>query len=109
MTPIYIIHPFKGKGGEYEVNKERVSRICRLITAECPHVLPISPIHAFGFTDDTVPEERVKALELCKQLLRTVAQAEGEAWVYGEWQTSSGCLGEVELARQLGIPLRFHS
>jgi len=38
--------------------------------------------------------------------LQVVGKAGGEAWYFGDWQNSKGCLREMETAKKLGIPLR---
>ena len=39
-------------------------------------------------------------------ILRVVGKAGGEAWYFGDWQNSKGCLREMETAKKLGIHLR---
>lgn len=61
----------------------------------------------FSFLDDSNPEERLKALDYCADLLRLVAAVGGEACVFGDWENSEGCRKEVDLAKELGIVIRY--
>jgi len=105
--PVYIIHPFKGKNGEYEANTAKIKAICRDIMKNYPHVVPVSPVLTLSFIDDSKPHEREQALAYCGDLLRAVAAAGGEAWIYGDYQNSEGCRKEIKLARELGIWLSY--
>ena len=61
---------------------------------------PLNPFMNWGyFLDDLVPREQVRAAN--EQLIR----ASGELWQFGE--VSDGCLREIELATELGMPVRF--
>jgi len=101
--PVYIIHPFRGSGNDYAENLAKVQAICDAIVKAEPNVLPICPVLCFGFMDDTVPDQRKLALEMCHNLMTIVADCYGEAWVFGEHWLSEGCTAEIELAKQLGM------
>ena len=92
---IYIIHPFQGK----EENRKKIDQICRAVANM--GFLPVSPVHAFGFLRDEVPEERALALKLCQELIKGCDQA----WVFGDWQKSEGCKIEIQAAEETGVPV----
>ena len=106
MKPVYVIHPYKGKKGEYEKNMTKINELCRELSKGAPEIIPIAPVLAFDFLDDKNGEEREKAIGYCMDLLRVVGKAGGEAWYFGDWQNSEGCLQEMETAKKLGIPLK---
>jgi hypothetical protein len=106
MKPVYIIHPYRGKKGEYKANMAKIKDLCKRLSERLPGIIPISPVLAFDFLDDEDGEEREKAIGYCMDLLRVVGKAGGEAWYFGDWQNSKGCLREMETAKKLGIHLR---
>lgn len=95
MKRVYIIHPFQGK----EENRKKIDKICRAVANM--GFLPVSPVHAFGFLKDEVPEERKLALKLCQELVKGCDQA----WCFGSWEESEGCRIEVRTAKKVGIPI----
>ena len=95
MKRVYIIHPFQGK----EENRKKIDQICRAVANM--GFLPISPVHAFGFLKDEVPEERELALKLCQELIKGCDQA----WVFEGWQKSEGCKIEIQAAEETGVPV----
>lgn len=95
MKWVYIIHPFQGK----EENRKKIDVISRAV-ANLGY-LPVSPVHAFGFLKDEVPEERELALKLCQELVRGCDQA----WLFGDWEKSEGCSVEAAAAKEYGIPV----
>ena len=95
MKRVYIIHPFQGK----EENRKKIDQICRAVANM--GFLPVSPVHAFGFLDDNVLEERYQALNLCQELIKDCDQA----WLFGDWEKSEGCRIEVRTAKKVGIPI----
>lgn len=97
MKKVYIIHPFQG----LDENKRKIAEICRKVLAK--GYFPISPVHALSFLDDTIPEERAKALELCLDLLGMCEIA----FVFGDWANSVGCRQEIIKARRRGIIVVF--
>jgi hypothetical protein len=96
MKLTYIAHPLRG---DIQNNIDRVTEICQALSGY--DIVPLSPIHAFGFIDPTGPQEKV--LEYCRRLLATADQM----WVYGDWRESEGCMMEIAYARQNNIPVRF--
>ena len=96
MKCIYVAHPYRGK----KQNKEAITHICqRLVKLG---VMPVSPIHAFGFLHDDIPSERHRALEFCEELL-TMSD---ELWLFGEWEKSNGCVMERNVALSEFKPIR---
>ncbi len=106
MKPVYVIHPYKGKKGEYENNMAKINELCRELSKSAPEIIPIAPILAFSFLDDKDDDEREKAINYCSELLLAVGRAGGEAWYFGDWENSKGCLHEMDLARRNGVPLK---
>lgn len=98
MKIVYVAHPLRG---DIEGNMAHSAEICREISERYPDVLPLSPLAAFSFLDDTVSEERERALDYCRQLL---ARAD-ELWLTGTWWLSEGCVAEVFWATAWGIPI----
>lgn len=92
MKKVYIAHPLRG--ANREKNVEEVTKICKKITELFPNVLPISPIHAFSFLDNTGFNGEEKAMELCIEMLKNC----DEAWFFGDWQNSVGCRAEYDAA-----------
>ena len=95
MKKIYIVHPFQGK----EENRKKIDSICKAVASM--GYLPISPVHAFSFLDDNIPEEREKALRFCKELVKNCDQA----WCFGGWENSEGCKIETQAAEETGVPV----
>ena len=95
MKRVYIIHPFQGK----EENRKKIDEICRVVAKM--GFLPVSPVHAFGFLKDEVPEERELALKLCQELIKVCDQA----WLFGDWKKSEGCKIEIQAAEKTGVPI----
>ena len=94
---VYVAHPLRGN---VEENTRKVGEIC-LRLAQDETLLPMSPVHAFGFCDpagdQTVP------FRLCRDLLASC----DELWLYGAWWHSEGCRFELDTAKSLGLPVRF--
>ena len=103
MKPIQIIHPISGPN--MLDNIDNISSIAEKLTKE--GYMVISPMHAYIYLDDDVPEEREYALQCCEKLLEMVHNAGGEAWVYGDWQNSEGCKRELEKCRELVMKVVF--
>lgn len=95
MKKIYVAHPYLGK----KQNKEAITHICRALVKL--GIMPISPVHAFGFLHDNIPEEREKALGFCCELVETA----DELWLFGDWERSDGCLIERNVALLELVPI----
>jgi hypothetical protein len=90
MKKIYIAHPFQGKRS----NLQAITHICQRLVKF--GVMPISPVHSFGFLNENVSEEREKALTFCEELVSTA----DEVWFFGDWKHSVGCKREYDVAAQ---------
>lgn len=90
---IYISHPY---GGD-DINKEIVEKLVKRFQKVFPDYLFVSPIHAFGHCYFDVSHEA--GLEMCLWLLEQC----DVAWVFGDWKTSKGCIGEIEHCKKFGI------
>ena len=95
MKKVFVSHPYGGKHS----NMQAISHICQVLVRF--GVLPISPIHAFSFLHDNIPEEREKALTFCEELVETC----DAVFLTGEWQKSEGCIRERNVALIEMIPL----
>ena len=87
---------------EMEQNMNLAKRYCELASVRtgkrsfAPHsFLPM-------YVDDRIPAERAAALEFGRQMLALCE----EVWVVGA-KISSGMKGEIELATELNIPIRY--
>lgn len=101
----YIAHPLRGENphdiSEICRNIDAVDAICRRIVETEPGVLPLSPIHAFGFYPPT--GDQSSAFDLCRALLIAC----DELRVYGDYRSSEGCRMEIELARYMSMKIVF--
>lgn len=98
MKKVYICSPCRG---DYEKNIQKAQGYCR----EVVHmgVIPIAPhVYLTQFLNDTIPEERSIGLNIGLELLKEC----NEVWVYGIQNPSEGMKAEIELAKELGIPVR---
>lgn len=67
-------------------------------------VVPIAPHLLFTqFLDDGIPEERQTGLKQGLELLKYCQ----ELWVFGE-RISEGMQGEIDVAQELCIPIRYY-
>jgi hypothetical protein len=96
LKAIFVSHPFGGK----ESNLKAISDICRRLVNF--GVLPISPVHMFGFMHDNIPAERKRAMEFCEDIIQYV----DELWLFGEWEKSEGCQNEHLAVLLEMIPVR---
>ena len=115
---IYVLHPFRGQDrpGERQANKVRIGRICREIV-RMGHI-PISPIHALGFLDDAVLQDRRDALRICRMYIEMAdtvwayiidASAIDRKDPYGLWWVQSdGCRSDHDAAVRLQRPITYH-
>lgn len=99
MKAVYVAHPLRGDVAE---NTARITKIIRQLVSKNHDILPLSPIHNFGFLDPAT-YDAVHGMQLCFALLN---RAE-ELWVFGEWWQSEGCQAEICYAGCRGIPIRF--
>lgn len=104
---VYVIHPLRCNASSNEIdatakkNIKEVSRICFSLVKENPNIMILSPVHAFAFMD--YKEDQSLVFKFCELLLEYA----DEAWVFGNWQVSEGCLYEINLAQELKIPIAY--
>lgn len=99
---VYICSPLRANARfTMEENLERAKAICRHCAVN--GVLAIA-VHLYftQFLDDNIEEERVCGMEHGKALLAMCK----EVWVFGDI-ISSGMQAEIELAEELGIPIKY--
>ena len=106
LKKVYISHPLRGAPPyteeQVQNNIKRITATCKRI-AGTPFVIPISPIHTFGYLDPLTYDPD-KAIRNCLALLSCC----DELWLYGKWQESEGCNAERAYARKHGIPVHYH-
>lgn len=106
MIKAYIAHPLRGSAPHTEQqvreNIQKVTDICQDISQNNSKVIPFSPIHAFAYMDPLKYDQDI-AMQHCFALLSSC----DELWVFGDWETSTGCKMEVEYAKRTDIPIRF--
>jgi len=94
---IYVASPLRG---EYEKNMAKARQYCKYVTDQ--GFIPYAPHLLFTqFMDDTIPEEREAGMAMGREMLKRC----DELWVFGE-TISEGMAAEIELAKELGIPIR---
>lgn len=98
MKRVYIAHPLRGNR---ELNYRMATQICDRLAHE-REVIPISPLHNFGYLDPA-HFDPYHAMQLCFGLL-SIAD---ELWVFGKWWESEGCQAEICFAGCHGIPIRY--
>ena len=103
---IYIAHPLRGAppytAEQVQENIQRITLICQKI-ATTELIIPISPIHTFGYLDPLTYDPD-KAIRNCLALLDSC----DELWLFGKWRESEGCNAERTYAREHGIPVHYH-
>lgn len=97
MKTVYIAHPYGGK----EENKQKAEKIVLDIMRNKENIIPVSPIHAYGFAYNEFEYE--KGMEYCLTLLAMC----DEIWIYGNWEKSRGCRMEKQLAKSMGKPIKI--
>lgn len=95
MKKVFISHPFAGNPSH---NRIKVQLIVEEVMGKDYDILPISPLHAFGFFKVEPPQYRDEIMAYCFHMIDGC----DEVWQYGE---SEGCKLEVEYAKLKGIPV----
>lgn len=90
MLRVYISHPLSG---DIEGNRAKVDAICKALIAQ-GEVLPISPVHLFGYAEDDRHREEIIEVDLA------LIDLCDEVWFYG---ISEGCCREFDYATEKGI------
>jgi dephospho-CoA kinase len=91
---IYISHPYGGK----EENKKKIEELVLCLMELFPSYRFVSAVHAFGYQYNSISYER--GLEECLWLL----DKSDEMWIFGDYETSKGCLAEIEHCEKNNIP-----
>jgi hypothetical protein len=95
---VYICSPLKGR---IETNIKRAQKYCRFAYNE--GYVPIAPHLYFPqFLDDDEKDERAAGLRYGMEAMWTYV----ELWCFGKHITT-GMKAEIELAMDLGIPVRY--
>lgn len=94
---VYISHPSSG----LEENTKDIEKIVKELYKSdeaYDNCCFVSPVHCYGFMyNDT---EYYKGLSFCTDLLKHCDMM----LVFGDWEQSTGCKAEIELAKELNIP-----
>lgn len=90
---IYISHPY---GGDHD-NKKMIGNFILELQKIYPNFLFISPVHSFSFAYHYVPYQQ--GLDMCLWLLEKC----DEMWVFGEYQSSIGCMSEIAYCKNHNI------
>lgn len=103
MNPIKLIYICSPLRGEIERNISRANGYCRFAATQ--GVVPLAPHTIFTqFLDDDIPEERAKGVLMGLELMKRCT----ELYVFGD-RVSEGMLGELEVAKKLGIPIQYYN
>lgn len=95
---IYVASPLRG---EYEKNMAKARQYCKHVTDK--GFIPYAPHLLFTqFMDDTIPEQRATGMAMGIEMLKRC----DELWVFGE-TISEGMAAEIELAKEMGIPIHY--
>jgi len=95
---VYICSPLRG---DVDKNTKKARDYCR-VAIEFGFI-PIAPHVLYqGIFNDEIPHERETALQVGLQILVLC----DEIWVFGDF-VSEGMRGEIEKARELGIPVKY--
>lgn len=97
---VYICSPYRG---DIKQNTENARCYSLQALMEHPDVIPIAPHLLFTqYLDDDSPKQRRIGLDAGLGLLSIC----DELWVYGIDNPSEGMRAEIELAKELAIPIR---
>lgn len=94
---VYISHPFQGKSENIKHVEDLILGLERVF----PTYLFLSPIHLFCFEYGITPYE--EGLEKCLWLLNR----SDEAWVFGDYENSTGCKAEINFCVRNEIPVKI--
>lgn len=96
---VYVAHPYSGT----EYNKNRVEKIVSKLVKDFPEYLFVNGITSFGFLYDKTEYEY--GLNMTLWLLGCC----DEAWFFGDWSRSKGCVEEERFCKENGIKCRYFS
>ncbi len=94
---IYISHPFQNK----QSNLDEIAEIQRVCTQLYPRCAFINPVACFSNLYDITTYK--DGLNLTLLLLEEMAD---EMWIFGDYQSSKGCVKEIEYCAEYGIPYK---
>lgn len=94
---IYISHPYGGVNENVQV----VTNLIKELYKKFPSYLFLSPIHAFSHMYDYT--EYQEGLNMCLWMLDQC----DETWVFGDYQSSVGCMSEIAYCQNHLIPCRI--
>ena len=100
---VYLSHPYRGKSNtdtEKMYNIRMVDKILHKIVQKYPEVTIISPVHTFLCLEGLCDGNFI--LEKCYDLLALC----NEIWVFGDYENSQGCQGEIDFAKKHNIVVR---
>lgn len=101
MKVVYIAHPISG---DVKGNLEKIRLIVRDLNLNNPDIVPFAPYWLDCFAlDDTNPKERERGIQNDIALFNKGFI--DEVWLFGD-RISVGMKAEIELANQLGIPVK---
>jgi hypothetical protein len=100
MKIVYIAHPISG---DVKGNLEKIRRIIRGLNLMFTNIVPFAHYFVDCYAlDDTVPEERDRGIKNDIALFK--AGFIDEVWLFGD-RISNGMKAEIELAKNLNIPI----
>lgn len=97
---VYIAHPI---GGDVEGNLKKLRNIVRQLNMTFRDIVPFVPYYADVVSmDDNDPHQRERGIE--NDVALFLSGVIDEVWLYGD-RISDGMREEIDLARQLAIPV----
>lgn len=96
---VFISHPFSD---DPDLHRQKVDKICRNIMSKRNDILPISPLHLFGFIEEE-GDFREDIMDTCYHLIDKCDQL--WAYVY-DMKKSEGQHKEVRYALDIGIEVK---
>lgn len=97
---VYIAHPI---GGDVEGNLKKLRNIVRQLNMTYRDIVPFVPYYADVVSmDDSDPHQRERGIE--NDVALFLSGVIDEVWLYGD-RISDGMREEIDLARQLAIPV----
>lgn len=95
---VFIGHPI---AGDIKANAEKVLNICKEVHTK--DIIPVAPyLVSLQYLNDEVIEDRELGMEANHECFRRGYV--DELWLFGD-RISTGMKGEVELAKELNIPI----
>lgn len=95
----YISHPYTG---DEEKNRGEAAEIQQALQKRYPDILFLNPLGMFAPIADMEYEQ---VMEYCIEAL----QDSDMIIMSGDYESSKGCMRELAVARELGMPIRYYS